>query len=356
MAKGCEVLLNAASDATLAQPSRAIVTESVGACTTYALYYDLRIDNGDYPTLTDARLGPESALALRVKDGDSSSVLVAGPVTRQHISLVNGGSGSVLEVIGADVLVELGREAKVHVWPSTTDEDAIASMLTSAGLANLVTLPAPVVHDDKKHPLVQRESDLHLIRRLVRRNGCWLWIEYDRTTALPTVHVQRPPVGAPSSLDLYLNGAQCNTDAVTIAWDVERTVATDATARDVFGATDLDGSAQRSPLGTLASKGLGDIVKKTRKARLAVPVDDASDLLHRAGAALIEDGWFVQASVSVNKRRLKSVVRANTVVTLHGAGSRHSGTYLVSHVVHRIDDDDHWMDVTLVRNAWNDKP
>jgi len=58
----------------------------------------------------------------------------------------------------------------------------------------------------------------------------------------------------------------------------------------------------------------------------------------------------------VNKRRLKSVVRANTVVTLHGAGSRHSGTYLVSHVVHRIDDDDHWMDVTLVRNAWNDKP
>ena len=356
MAKGCEVLVNAAPDPTLAQPSRVIVTEAVGASTTYALYYDFHLENGDFPMLADARLGPESALALRVSDGDSTSVLVAGPVTRQHLSIVNGGGGSILEVVGADVLVELGREAKVHVWPSTTDEDAIGSMLDAAGLAATVVLPSPVVHDEAKHALVQRESDLHLIRRLVRRNGCWLWLEYDRVTARPTVRVQRPPVGAPSALDLVIFGPQRNTDAVTIAWDVERVVATDADARDVFGASDIDGSASRSPLGTLAKLGLADIVTKTRKARLSMPVDDAGDLLHRSGAALIEEGWFVQASVSVSARRLKRVVRANTVVTLHGAGSRHSGAYLVSHVVHRIDDDDHWMDVTLVRNGWNPTP
>lgn len=354
MAKGCEVLVNAKSDPTLEQPARAVVTESVGACTTYALYYDFHIENGDYPLLVDPRLGPESELALRVADGGASAVLFNGPVTRQHIAIVNGGDGSVLEVVGADVLVELARETRVHVWPPTSDEAAVTTLLDNAKIsATKVVMPQGVVHDDNKNALVQRESDLHLLRRLVRRNGCWMWLEYDPATARPDVRIQRPPVGEAPAMDLYIAGPLCNIDAATILWDSERVVSADATARDVFEGAGLDGTRERSPLGNLAQHALADIVAKPRRARLSVPVDDASDLLARSGAALIEDGWFVRASLSVSARRLKRVVRAHTVVTLNGAGSRHSGKYLVSHVVHRIDDDDHWMDVTLIRNSWN---
>ncbi|HEY9024509.1 MAG TPA: hypothetical protein VIP05_09420, partial [Burkholderiaceae bacterium] len=103
----------------------------------------------------------------------------------------------------------------------------------------------------------------------------------------------------------------------------------------------------------LAAKALADIVAKPRRARLSTPVDDAGDLLVRSEAALIEEGWFVRANLRVSARRLQRVVRAHTVVALAGAGTRHSGNYLVSHVVHRIDDDDHWMDVALIRNSWN---
>jgi len=347
------VLPNGAPDTSLVQPARVEVTEAVGASTTFCLFYDFHIQDGDLPLLTEPKLGPEAEIALRVPDGDATAVLVRGPVTRQRILLTTGGEGSVLEVIGADATVALAREHKVHVWPSTTDAAAITELLASAGLAARVTLPSTVVHVDTKSALVQREPDLHLIKRLARRNGCWFWLEYDPIAAIATARVERPPVDQSPAMQLHLSGDERNLEQTVVEWDVERVVATDAANRDVFGATDMDGAVDRSPLSGLADNQLADVVTKSRKARLSVPVDDAGDLVVRSEAALIEDGWFVRATFSAQARVIKGVVRAHSVVELHGAGSRHSGKYLVSRVVHRVDDAEHWMDVTLVRNGWN---
>ena len=152
---------------------------------------------------------------------------------------------------------------------------------------------------------------------------------------------------------VHLEGADRNVEEATIEWDVERVVSTDAANRDSFGATDMDGSVEKSPLSTLADKALADIVSSPRRARLTVPVDDAGDLIVRSEAALIEQGWFASVSLAGRAKRLKQVVRAHSLVALHGAGARHSGNYLVARVVHRIDADDHLMSVTLVRNGWN---
>lgn len=347
------MLPNAAPDPSFGQPARVEVTESVGASTTFSLFYDFHIEGGDLPLLSESRLGPEAEIAVRVADGQQTAVLVRGPVTRQRISIVTGGDGSVLEVIGADLLIELGREHKVHVWPSISDADAITELLGAAGLAPQITLPSTVQHVETKNALVQREPDLHLVRRLARRNGCWLWLEYDPVAAVATAHVERPPTNHAAAIDLYLAGDQRNIDDVLIEWDVERVASTDAADRDVFADTDMDGSVDRSPLTGLASNAFADIVTKPRKARLSVPVDDAGDLIVRSEAALIEDGWIVQVMLKARASRIKRVLRAPSVVALHGAGSRHSGSYLVSRVVHRIDDDDHWMDATLIRNGWN---
>jgi hypothetical protein len=353
MPRGCEVLPNGAPDPTLPQPARVEVIEAVGAATTFRLFYDFHIEDADLPLLKEDRLGPEAEIALRVGDGEALAVLVRGPVTGQRISVVTGGEGSVLEVIGADLSVALAREHKVHVWPSTSDSAAITELLSAAGLAPQVTLSSTVVHVETKNSLVQREPDLHLIRRLARRNGCWFWLEYDPLAALPTARVERPPVEAPAVMKIHLAGAERNVDNAVIEWDVERVVAADAAHRDVFGATDMDGAVERSPLAGLSELGLGDIVTQPRKARLSVPVDDAGDLLARSEAALIEEGWFVRVNFAEGVKRLKRVLRAHSVVELHGAGTRHSGRYLVSRVVHHIEDSDHLMDVTLIRNGWN---
>ncbi len=348
MPQACQILPNGLPDPTLAQPVRVEVTEQVGAATTFSLSYDFNIESGDYALLNESRLGPDAELAVRVRDGLLFAVLVRGPVTRQRISVVSGGDGSVLDVMGADATATLGRESKVQVWPVTTDAAAIMQLLAAAGLAPLVVLPSTVVHTELKNALVQRESDLHLIRRLARRNGCWLWLEYDPVAAIPVARVERPPVYLPALVQLHLAGAQRNVDKAVIEWDVDRVAAADAANRDTFGASDIDGSIARSPLTGLAEQSLADIVGSSRKARLTAAVDDAGDLMARSEAALIEDGWFVRASLTVNERTLGHVVRAPSVVELHGAGTRHSGKYMVGRVVHHIDDDDHWMDITLL--------
>lgn len=353
MPQGAELLPNGLPDPTMPQPHRIEVIEAVGASTTYALAFEFHIEDGDLPLLIEDRLGPEAEIAVRVRDGDASAVLVRGPVTRQRISVVTGGEGSAVEVIGADATVTLAREQKVRVWPSTTDSAAIMEVLAGAGWVPQVTLPTTVVHTEMKNALVQREPDLHLVRRLARRNGCWFWLSYEPLTALPTANVARPPVGAMPSVQFHLSGPERNIDSANIEWDAERVIATQALHRDVFGASDFDGSVDRSPLDGMADQVLADIVNQPRKAQLSFPVDDAGDLTARSEAALIEDGWFVSVTLTVRARVLQKVVRAHSVVELHGAGSRHSGKYMVSRVAHRIDDAEHWMDVTLIRNGWN---
>jgi hypothetical protein len=115
----------------------------------------------------------------------------------------------------------------------------------------------------------------------------------------------------------------------------------------------MDATVQKSPLTGLASKGLGDIVSKTRRAHIAVATDDAGDLKARAEALLIDHGWFVSARVVARLSVLKKVVRAHTTVTLNGLGSRHSGKYVVSRVAHDITPADHVMTIDLARNGWN---
>jgi hypothetical protein len=239
------------------------------------------------------------------------------------------------------------------VWPSASDADAITSLLGGAGLEAKVNLPSTVVHTEARRALVQREPDLHLIRRLARRNGCWFWLEHDPTTTLPSARVERPPVEEEPAVAFHLEGADRNVDEAVIEWDGERVVAADSAARDPFAATDMEGSVEKTPLSPLADTALSDILVAPRRARLTMPVDDAGDLIVRSEAALIEQGWFVMATLSVRAKRLKQVVRSHKVAELHGAGARHSGKYMVARVVHRIDADDHLMTVTLVRNGWN---
>lgn len=353
MSQGFAILPNAVPDPTMPQPRSVEVVEAVGAWTTYRLSYDINIEEGDLPMLSAARTGPESELAIRVPSGDAMQILVKGPVTQQRIELLPGGEGSSMEVYGADMSVAMDRESKVRVWPTTTDAAAVMEILGAHALTPDVTLPSTVVHDESRNALTQRETDLALVRRIARRNGCWFWLSYDPLIGLPTAHVKRPPVESPTTIRLILNGEGRNIDNVRIHWDVERTVSVSSMCMDVRTVQGMNGDVERSPVAGLAGNALADIVKKARKGQLTVPVDDAGDLMVRGEAALIDAGWFVTAYVTAKYSVIKQVLRAHTAIELVGVGTRHSGKYLVASVEHRIDADDHVMHARLIRNGWN---
>jgi len=351
MTLGAVVMPNGLPDPTMPVPGEIIVVESIHQPTSYRLSYGFAIETGDFPLLTDDAIAPETILAIAINGDLLPNILVSGPVVRHEISITHGGEGSTLDVIGMDKKIEMDREDKVRIWSNQLDSTVVMSVLSEYAIVPDVEVTA-TLHTDLKHALVQRESDLRFVQRLARRNGYWFWLT-EEAPGVTIGHFKKPPVNDSASLDLRINVSDPNVDAVSIVWDVERPTSTSVSQLDLNSLNNIDGSVQQPTLTGLASHDLSTIVNSTRQSHIAVPVDDAGDLTSRSESLLIENGWFIRASLSVKKSKLHDVVRAHQVVSLTGAGLRHSGNYLVSRVQHVINPDDHIMEVELIRNAWN---
>ena len=84
------------------------------------------------------------------------------------------------------------------------------------------------------------------------------------------------------------------------------------------------------------------------------PVDEPGRAQKRSEGALNEAEWFIKASCSTSFDRVCHVFHAHTLVLLQGAGSRHSGKYVISGVTHTIDVSSYKMQLELMRNAWDE--
>ena len=327
------------------------VVERVGVPASYRLRYDLDIQDGDLPRLVDGRFDPDTTLSVLVPTDAGTECLVKGPVTGQRAHLVHGGEGSWLEVEGADSSVVMDRETKTRVWADVSDRDVMEAVLNENGYLRLDIESTPALHAETKHTLVQRGSDLRLVQRLARRNGFHLWISCDDGGG-ETAHVRRPALGASPAADIVINLDNPTTAALDLRWDAERPTSVVGQQLDLNGLTDLDGAVPASPLAPLGAQPLSAIAPGPRSVHLATPADDAGDLQARGEGALIEAGWFIQARCETSLNALGRLVRAHTVVTVRGAGSRHSGPYFVAEVRHRADRAAHTMSLVLWRNAW----
>ena len=345
------VLPNGLPDPKMPPPLNVQVTEELHHPAAYRLHYGFDSRDGDFPLLTDSHLEPETELAVMVMAGTLPTFLVSGPVTRQEISVPNGGSGATLDVYGGDHCVSMDREDKAKIWSNVTDSLAVMAVLGQNKLVPDVAMTS-TLHTEFKHVLVQRETDLRFVRRLARRNGFWFWI----TSEAPAVnvgHFKRFSPGGSADVALKINSKDANIEHVKIEWDTECPVSAPLKQLDLSDKSVIDGGVDASPLTGLASKALADVVSATRSAHIVVPVDSAGDLTARAEALLIDHGWFVSARVVARFSVLKKVVRSHTMASLAGVGKRHSGNYVVARVVHDIDEADHVMTIDLVRNAWN---
>lgn len=350
MGLGIAITVDGSPDAELAEASRVEVEERMGETTTFRLHYPLDISEGDLPLLTDGRLDVGSELSILVSVGGRNECLVKGSVHGQRIHLEHGGAGSTLEVSGSDNTVVMDREARSAVWSDVTDSDAVSSILNNYGYTPDVETTS-ASHQEDKHVLVQRATDLQFVRRLARRNGFLFWVTSD-AQGTETAHFKRPPLGGTAAAELVINLDSPNIRALDIEWDVECQTSVEAMQLDLNTKEDIDGGAEESPLEALGASSLKEVTGDTRSAHLTAPSDDAGDLRARGEGMLIEAGWFVRATCETSLERLERLVQAHTVVQVRGAGSRHSGRYFVAAVRHVIDAVAHRMEIELVRNAW----
>jgi hypothetical protein len=83
---------------------------------------------------------------------------------------------------------------------------------------------------------------------------------------------------------------------------------------------------------------------------------DAPELTQRSAATLREAEWFVQCQGETNVDRLGAMLRAGSVVTIEGAGSLHSGNWIVWDVRTQIHVDLVTFQFSLRRNAMGPAP
>jgi hypothetical protein len=145
-----------------------------------------------------------------------------------------------------------------------------------------------------------------------------------------------------------------NLQSFDLHWDVERPTSVEGIQLDLNSKRDINGAVAQTPQTALGSKNLSAITNDKRSVQVSAPADDAGDMQARGEAVLIEADWFIKASCRTSLHSLGALVRANTLVSVNGAGSRHSGKYYVASVRHVIDATAHVMELELVRNAWNE--
>src|SRR5205085_12200731 len=79
----------------------------------------------------------------------------------------------------------------------------------------------------------------------------------------------------------------------------------------------------------------------------------ADELQAKQEAALVEAGWFIEASASTTAHMLGAVMKPHDVVAVEGVGAELSGPYQVKSVTHVINAADHFMDIQLRTNVGN---
>lgn len=352
MGLGAIITVNGIPSAALSGAGKIVVQERLGDTTYYHISYPVDIVDGDLSYLSDTTLDPGTVLGIQVQPDLIPICLVNGSIFSQSIHLQNGGAGSSVMVQGADATIKMAREFKSKVWPNVTDSEAVMVILGTYGLIPDVT-PTSARHLETKHSLIQRSSDLDFVRKLARRNGFLFWL-----TSLPpiieTAHFKRPNLQMPPNVELSINKEENNVETFDILWDVERPTSVIGTQLDLGIKAPLLGQILVSPQNSLGSLNLQAITRDLRSVHVAAPADDAGDMMARSEGALIEAEWFIKARCRTSIHQMKGkLIRTHEVVNVSGAGSRHSGKYLVSAVKHTIDATAHIMEVELIRNAWN---
>jgi hypothetical protein len=327
------------------------VCERIGEPTTYQIELSLTDKDSDFPYLLDDRLGAGSELTIATSLDDEFDVLCKGQVYGQRISLQHNVTDSRLLVLGGDKTLEMDRTIVKKVWTGVKVSDAVSSIL-SPYVDSVTVDTIDTKHDDKSHELVQVETDLRFLRRLARRYGHWFHVVTDAEDTT-TAYFQRPALDGDPVATLKINADKdTNIDTIEIEWDVERPAVVQGDQLPLRSKESFSGDLDKSPLTLLGTVGFSDVASNKKEVRVVAPLDDAGDFKPRSEAALIEGAWFTRAKGSAVTRALKAVLHTHTVVQLNGAGTRHSGKYVVSAVRHLIDSDNHTMHFELIRNAW----
>jgi hypothetical protein len=320
-----------------------------------------RTSAGDLHYVGDGTFEPNSNIALVVTPaGQAAQCIFDGYVLSWRLHLDRTSGASTIDVWAQDASWLMSVSDTVREWSGMTDGEIANEIFSSYGFtpADGNTSDDSPQHDPESHSVLQRATDLQFLRGLARRNGKLIRVACTDTPGDRTGYFVTPDVAATAAATIDLvDPDNWSVDSLEFDWDVMRPTEVDTSQ------VDLDSSSDEGVAGNATSSGLAamddrDYATYAGQAAtlLLTPAADAPELSLRSTATLREAEWFVRCRGTTTVDRLGATIRAGAVVTIQGAGSLHSGNWLVWNVVHEVTVDTVTLRFTLVRNAIGPAP
>jgi hypothetical protein len=320
-----------------------------------------RTSGGDLQYVGDGAFEPSTNVTVLVTPADQpSQCIFDGYVLSWKLHLDRTSGSSTIDVWAEDASWLMNMSDTVREWTGMTDGEVANQIFSSYGFttADGNTDDDSPQHDPDAHSLFQRATDLQFLRGLARRNGKLCRVACTDTPGARTGYFVAPAVdGEPAATISLVDPETWSVDSLDFDWDVMRPTEVDASQVPIDDDSEdsVDGNATDSGLAALDERDYPAYAGQTATLLLTAAAD-APELTLRTAATLREAGWFVRCRGETTVDRLGAMLRVGSVVTIEGAGSLHSGNWLVWSVRTQITVDVVRLQFTLLRNAMGPAP
>lgn len=308
----------------------------------------LRAD-GTWRHLDDRRLVLWKPVVVTAGPAGACRQLITGYITQVRPDFGGGLACCRLDIWGMDATVLMDRKQQIRDWPNKSDSDIATETFHSYGLTPNVT-DTGIVHDERVSTIIQRESDIQLLRRLAARNGYECFVDggtgYFRRPAVDAA--PQPVLAVQSGNGRNVNRFWLQVDALTPA-NVTMSATAPVTG-EVLTET-ADGSDQPTLGANTADSYLGPGMPSGLVQAGHVVTTGSQEMAALCQGLYDRNSWFVTGGGEVDGYRYGSVLMPRRTVTIEGIGKTYSGDYYVTHVTHRFTKDGYTQIFRVKRNA-----
>jgi phage protein D len=294
---------------------------------------------------------PFKRVRIEVKVGDADFVaLIDGPIVANRFELKASPGQSLLPIIVHDDSVLLNREEKVAVFEDKEAHEIAEELITEHGLAAEVDA-TPSNGSALTRFVVQRHTNMQLLRDLARRHGMFAYVKPGPTPGASIGVFARPRTDPGDLPEILLLGPDRNVASFSAAFDALRPLTARAATIGYPGKETLTAEAQSADLAALGDEAVHDALGQSGTALMVRTREEQADIDAAAQAAVNLSTWAYSARGEVDVDRYAGVLTPYQVVSVAGVGGYLSGNYLVSRVTHRLSDAGYRQQFALVRNA-----
>jgi hypothetical protein len=343
----------AASADQLASFSLIRVEQAVGMASAAELQLSLvPDDDGNWSGFDEPSAQPFTRVRIEIKIDDADFVpLLDGPVVGQRFELDAQPDSSRLVVVAHDDSVLLDRDEKVAVFENVALATLIKNLIEEPGTITSRIAPGlPDAASAVDRFVVQRGTNMQTLRVLAKRFGMFVYVEPGDTPG-QSVGVFEAAAAKDDGLPgIVLLGADRNIATFSAEFDALRPQTAKAGMVQAIDKQQLAGSATTASETVLGDQAAHAIV--TAGATLLTQTrEEQSDLDAATAAAVDISSWAFSARGEVDSDLYAGVLRPYRKLTVTGVGPQLSGDYMVSRVLHEIDDSGYRQSFSLSRNA-----